>query len=181
MKQTSPLSDKTVLLVGILALATAAILSMCSTSCVTKQPSPGTNTTWINVAAKIATNATYYSVSEDLKAHPERRQSYVMAEKALTQLLAKDTISAMELSDFVAGLPIKKLQSSEGMLWAITLASVFDAATGTQLDISSAPAVRKVGAAILEGLMAALKNNPSREAREVLLPEKSMPTSRIEI
>jgi hypothetical protein len=156
MKQRMPLSEKAIVVVGITAFVSAALLSMCSTGCITKRPEGSTNATWINVAAKIATNATYDSVSIDLITHSEHRSAYITAENSLTKLLKKDTISAMELSDFVASLPIKKFQSSEGMLWAITLATVFDASTGIQLDISSAPAVRKVAEAIKDGLHAAL-------------------------
>ena len=155
MKQESPISHSTVLLVGILTFSTAIILSMCSTGCIIKRPEGSTNY-WINTASRIATNVTYASVSDDLLTHPEHRQTYVMAERALKQLLDKDSITATDLANIIAGLPIKKFQSGEGVLWVITLATIFDTSSGMQLDISSTPAVRQVGGAIRDGLHAAL-------------------------
>lgn len=119
---------------------------------------PGTVPAWIEVASIIAQNAVAVGVAMDLQAHPEHRIPFQIAESALTGMVDRQNWNAADFVAILKALPVTYFQGPNGVLVVTTIASVFDLASGTWLDVSTAPAVERVMRSVRDGLRAGLQS-----------------------
>lgn len=119
-----------------------------------KTTAPGTIPQWIEVAATVAQTAASVGVAVDLQSNPAHRVAFQLAEAALTAMIDRQGWNASDFAQILSGLPL--LQGPNGVLVATAIASVFDLATGTWLDVESAPAVKRVVSAVRDGIRAGL-------------------------
>lgn len=162
MKDYCPISPATGTLALALAVLVAAIMYLCA-GCKT-QSADGA---YLNLAAAVARNATAIAVTADLQAKPEHRQAYQVAEVVLSKFMADGTYAPEKLQAALSALPIGKLDGEQGALVLLGAVSVFDAASATLFDVESAPAVKRVGQAVLDGLRVGLAAPATRSVRQV--------------
>lgn len=108
------------------------------------------------VLTTIAYEATAVGAPIYLKAHPEQREAFVMAQKSLRALLAVGQGSQEDLAAALKALPIKQLQGDQGAVIVSGAIVLLDTA-GRQLAARDQAHVwenwvRPVGAGVLQGL-----------------------------
>lgn len=110
-----------------LIIALAAIAISCTT--VTQPDGTTTSKPDIERIALVAKEAAAFGTEEALKVHPEWLPRFQLARGELVGLAAGPTITAAQLLDIMARLPVKELQSNAARL-SITSARIIIAGAG---------------------------------------------------
>jgi len=110
----------------------------------------------IALASTIAYEAAFIGVSLDLKAHPDRRASYQVAQGFLSTFITTNTAYA-DLSVALQKLPIKELQGENGAIIISGIVSIYVLAKDSFIDVANTPPwIAGVGGAIDRGIRDAL-------------------------
>lgn len=144
-----------------IAILSAALLALAAPGC--RTPSGGRHAL-MNLAASISYNACVVGVSLDLQANPQHRAAYELVENLLSAMIERENWNSAELAMILQKLPVALMQGPNGMLVSAALASVFDAASQTWLDVQTPVAVERVAIAVRDGIRAALSAAVARKA-----------------
>ena len=138
-------------------LIAAALLAGCTTL---NQPAV------LNTVADVAQLAASTGTAVDLAAHPEHRAAFNVGLAALNKLINDGQYDPAALQAALAKLPLDVLRGPNGALVTSTAVGVFELATGTMFDITTAPAVQLVAVHIRDGVAAGL-GTPQTRSRSV--------------
>lgn len=121
----------------------------------------GGGTAWLAVASALAEQASYIGVSMRLATHPEDRQKFELAAQALASLDRSGNYNPNTLAATIAALPV----DWNGTLIISGIVSVWDATSGTLIDVSKAPGVQAILQAVEWGINRALAEAPAATTR----------------
>jgi len=115
----------------------------------------------IALASTLAYEATFIGVTLDLKAHPDRRPSYAVAQGFLSTFITTNT-GYGDLAVALQKLPIKELKGENGALIVSGIVTIYSLAKESFIDVANTPPwIAGVGGAIDRGLKDALAMSPA--------------------
>lgn len=108
----------------VAALIAAVSLTGCATNGTTSTTTPEQKAARLQTVAEVAA---FSGASVWLKKHADDRPAFEAAHAALSVLVAGSAVSPVQVSEALAGLPIKELKGEEGAIYVGIATIVYDA------------------------------------------------------